>query len=92
MFDGPPERRRPVFRISSLSAGMMKVLGRMIGHSIVLDCRGFPFLSPASYRCMVGNYDQALSLCTPNDAAQSVQHVLREVSTSITKYGKYKYH
>ena len=80
LFEGPPDRRRPVFRMSSLAAGIMKLLGRMIGHSIILDCQGFPYLSPACYRYMVGSYDQALPLCQPNDASQSVQHVLDEVS------------
>ena len=32
LFDGPPHRRRPAFRISSLSAGVMKLVGRVIGH------------------------------------------------------------
>ena len=80
LFDGPPDRRRPAFRISSLSAGMMRLLGRIIGHSIILDCQGFPYLSPACYQYMVGNQDQALLVCMPEDASERVQRVLKEVS------------
>lgn len=40
----------------------------MIGHSITLDYPGFPYLSPACYKYMIGNQDQALTLCRPDDA------------------------
>ena len=73
LFEGPPDRRRPVFRISNLSAGMMKLLGKIVGHSIVLDHQGFPYLSPACYNYMVRNFDQALLLCIPEDASDRVQ-------------------
>ena len=82
LFEGPPDRRRPAFRISNLSAGMMRLLGRMIGHSIILDYQGFPYLSPACYKYMIGNQDEALTLCRPDDASERVQHVLNEVSNS----------
>ena len=88
---GPPNTRRPVFRISSLSAGMMRLLGRMIGHSIILDCQGFPYLSPACYKYMTGNQDQALLLCRPDDASERVQHVLSEVSKSSFVVYAYPY-
>ena len=61
LYDGSPNRRRPAFRISSFSAGMMKLLGHIIEHSIILDCQWFPYLSPAYYSCMVGNHTKALS-------------------------------
>ena len=32
---------------------------------------------------MIGNYDQALLLCNPEDASESVQHVLNEVGNSM---------
>ena len=80
LFEGPQDRRRPAFRISSLSSGVMKLLGHIIGHSIILDGQGFPYLSPPSYSYMVGNFDQALLLCTPEDASERVQYTLKEVS------------
>ena len=79
LFDGPPDRRRPAYRISSLSAGVMRLVGRMLGHSIILDQVGFPYLSPTCYYAMVGDQDQALLLCTPEDASERVQLVLKEV-------------
>ncbi len=83
LFEGPPNRRRPFFRISNLSARILKLLGKIIGHSLILDHQGFPYLSPACYNYMVGNFDQALLLFTPEDASQKVQHVLSEVSIGV---------
>ena len=80
LFEGPPVRLKPAFRISSLSAGVMKLLGCVIGHSIILDCQGFPYLSPACYKLMVGDQNQGLPFCTPEDASERVQRVLKEVS------------
>lgn len=57
-------------RISSLSAGMMKLLGCIIGHSIILDCQGFPYLSPVCYSIMTGSLDKALLLFSPVDASE----------------------
>lgn len=57
----------------------MKLVGRMIGHSIILDHVGFPYLSPVCYNIMVGNCDRALLLCTPEDASERVQNVLNKV-------------
>ena len=79
LFEGPPVRLKPAFRISSLPAGVMKLLGCVIGHSIILDCQGFPYLSPACYKLMVGDQDQALPFCTPEGASELVQRVLKEV-------------
>lgn len=81
LFDGPPDRQRPAFRISSLSSGMMRLVGRMIGHSILLDCVGFP------YNAMVGYQDRALLLCTPEDASERVQRALKLVlKTNLFMY------
>ena len=33
----------------------VSLVGKIVGHSIVMDCQGFPFLSPAFYYYMVGH-------------------------------------
>ena len=80
LFDGPLGRRRPAFRISSLADGVMGLVGRMIGHSVVLDNIGFPYLSPVSYFTMVGITNQTLLRCTPRDASERVQQIVTQVS------------
>ena len=86
LFEGPPLRRRPTFRISNLTSGMMKLVGRIIGHSIILDHQGFPYLSPVCFSYMVGDYDQALLVCTPEDASERVQMVVKKVGPIYDKY------
>ena len=50
LFEGPGNRQHPVFRQVSISSGMLTLLRKMVCHSILMDCQGFPFLSPA---CML---------------------------------------
>ena len=37
IFEGPSTGRRPVFRSSNLSSGLLKVVGKMVGHCYVPD-------------------------------------------------------
>lgn len=80
LFEGPPGRLRPVFRQSSVSSGLLNILGKMVGHSIVMDTQGFPFLSPPCYYYMCGYLDKALSLLRPEDAGEHVNHVIAQVN------------
>lgn len=80
LFEGPADRVRPIFKQSSVLSGMLVAVGRIIGHSIVLDGQGFPFLSPACYFYMAGHVERALSLVGMEDACERVQQVARAVS------------
>ncbi len=80
LFEGPADRVRPIFRQSSVSSGMLVVVGKIIGHSIVLDCQGFPFLSPACYFYMAGCVEKAIASVTVEDACERVQRVVVAVS------------
>ena len=58
LFEGPENRLRPVFRHSSISSGMMTVVGKIVGHSIVMAVKGSCFFLPAFYYYMaeqIGN-------------------------------------
>lgn len=79
LFEGPPGRYRPAFKQSSVSSGMLRILGRMIGHSIVMDKLGFPFLSPPCYYYMCGYVDRALSLVQQEDVGEHVNYVIKKV-------------
>ena len=94
LFEGPPDRRRPAFRISSLSTGMVKLLDCIIGYSIIVDCQGFPYLSPTIYNYMVhvGNHDRAFMLCKPEDSNERVQRALKEVSEFIEQIKDMKHY
>jgi len=80
LFEGPHDRLRPTFKQSSVSSGMLHILGRMIGHSIVMDGQGFPFLSPPCYYYMCGYHDRALSLLQQEDVGELTNRVIQQVS------------
>ena len=48
LFEGPPDHIRPVFRMSNVSSGMMRIIGLMVAHSFILDGQGFPFCRNAA--------------------------------------------
>ena len=90
LFEGPPGRLRPTFKQSSISSGMLHILGRMIGHSIIMDGQGFPFLSPPCYYYMCGYLDKALSLVQQDDVGDHVNHVIEQVILPLIS-GVYTY-
>ena len=79
MFEGPRTRLRPVFRMSVLNSGILKIFGQMIGHTLVMDGLGFPYLSPACYYYMAGKWNIAITLITDEDVSSRVGHVLKQV-------------
>ena len=90
LFEGAPNCLRPAFRQSSISSGMLALLGTMVGHSIVLDCQGFPFLSPSNYYYMAGRHDKALSLVSLNDVSERVAYVITKVCEYLIVASMYK--
>ncbi len=80
LFEGPTNRLRPIFRQSSISSGLLLLIGKMVGHSIVLDGQGFPCLSPACYYYMAGCMEKAISVISVADAGERVQQVVSRVS------------
>ena len=58
---------------------MMTVVGKMVGHSIVMDCQGFPFFSPACYYYMAGHVDTAISVTSMVDADERIKHAISKV-------------
>ena len=79
LFEGPKYRLRPVFRQTSIASGMLSLVGKMVGHSIVLDGKGFPYLSPACYYYMAGWMERAISVLNIADAGERVQRVVSKV-------------
>lgn len=80
LFEGPGNRLRPIFKQTSISSGLLKLVGKMVGHNIVLDGQGFPFFSPACYFYMAGHTDRAVSVASLADAGERVQRVVSQVS------------
>ena len=87
LFEGPDEqhlaRLRPVFRQTSISSGLLTLVGKMVGHSIVMDGVGFPYLSRPCFYYMAGHMDRAFSFASVGDASKVVQHVISKVRVVI---------
>lgn len=49
LFTGQPCRLTPVYGSKNLLTEIFNILGRMIGHSLIQDGPGFPYLAPAIY-------------------------------------------
>lgn len=79
MFEGPIMRLRPAFKISVLNSGILKIFGLMIGHNLLMDGIGFPYLSPPCYYYMAGKWNTAITFITDEDVSCRVRHVLKQV-------------
>ena len=62
-FEGDGSRVRPVCTVSSLSSGILKTIGTMIGHSIIMSNIGFP-LSRVMYY-LIQNSQAVKKVCGP---------------------------
>ena len=79
IFEGPPNRLRPSYKMSTLNSGVLKTIGQMIAHSLLLDKLGFPYLSPPCYYYMAGKWDTAVMYITDEDVSSRVHNVLLKV-------------
>lgn len=86
LFDGPTRRLRPHYSAQSRSSGLFKVLGTMVGHSLVQDGIGFPFWSPVCYWYMFGSEEQAIQSLTMDDVGNDVAVFLSEVCSIKYNY------
>ena len=51
----------------------------MVGHSIVMDGVGFPYLSRPCFYYMAGHVNKAFSFASVGDASKVVQHAVSKV-------------
>lgn len=88
LFEGPPRRLRPHCTAESRSSGLFKVLGTMVGHALLQDGIGFPFLSPLCFWYIADGEEKALQHLNIGDVGEDVSAFLTEVSSIICKYEK----
>ena len=81
LFDGPTNLLRPAISAIARSSGIIKILGKMVSHSLYQDGIGFPYLSPVCYWYMISNENMALEHVSltdlPADSASFIQEVIR---------------
>lgn len=71
----------PVFRQSTLSSGLFTTIGKLIGHSIVMDGQGFPYMSPSIYYYMAGLTNTAVSAVSMKDLGSYTKHIVSKVKS-----------
>lgn len=77
---------RPTLKQSSVYSGVLTTVGRMVGHSILLDGQGFPYLSPACYHYLAGHIDKAVSCLSEDDVGERIRHVVVKVCCAKVYY------
>ena len=81
LFDGGDNHLRPAISAVARSSGMLKILGKMLSHSIFQDGIGFPYLSPACYWYLIGSEDMAIEHITLDDLPADAATLIAEVLT-----------
>ena len=72
--------RRPIYNSDIVSSGMMKLIGTIIVHSILLAGLGFPVFSRSVYRYLAtGKTDEVVQNMTVDDCSAPVRSFIEKV-------------
>ena len=85
LFDGPPGYLRPACTAIVRSSGLLKLLGKMLAHSIYQDGIGFPYLSPITYWYLIGGENMAIQYASTKDLPADSALLIEKVSVRTTK-------
>ena len=83
LFEGPPNYVRPCYSPEDRCSGLFKVLGAMIGHSILQVGLGFPYLSPICCWYIVHSEEKALEYASIADIGQDTAVVIAKVYSYV---------
>ena len=82
LFVGHPERLRPAYSPQVLP--LMKILGLIIGHSVIHEGPGFPFFAPFVFWYLASGSEQtALPYVSVNDLSNSAVQIVNQVNLYI---------
>lgn len=83
LFDGPMNCLRPLCTAVARSSGLLKILGKMLAHSIRQDGIAFPYLSPVCFWYVIGGEDMAIQYATIDNLPADSASLIKEVFKSI---------
>lgn len=76
--------KSPVYNADTVASGMMKFIGTIIVHSLLLGGPGFPVLSPAVYRYIAtGDVDAAMMMLNYGDCSEPVKNLIDKVAQAV---------
>ena len=70
---------RPATSAVVRSSGILRILGKMLSHSIYQDGIDFPFFSPVCYWYLIGNENMALEHVSLADLPANLAAFIKEV-------------
>lgn len=79
LFDGSINLLRPAISAIARSSGILKILGKMLSHSIFQDGIGFPYLSPVCYWYIIGSEDMAIEHLSLDNLPADSSALIKEV-------------
>ena len=89
LFDGPPNHLRPLYSAEARASGLFTVLGTIVGHAILQEGIGFPYLSPMCFWYLACGEETALKYASLVDVGSAVATVISKVFTyNFVKYLK----
>lgn len=91
LFQGKEFHLRPYYTASAMDTEIFKVLGCMVGHSIIQEGIGFPYLSPLCFWYIVAGKETAMQHFTDDDVSDGCNELIKSVST-ITVFKFYRPH
>ena len=83
LFDGEDNHLRPVATAEARSSGLLKILGKMVAHSICQEGIGFPYLSPTCYWYIVGGEEMAIEHSSVNDIPYDAALLISQVNNLL---------
>ena len=91
LFTGQENRLTPVYSSENLLTEIFEILGKMIGHSLIQDGPGFPYLAPAIYWYIAtGNLDEAVGRASHIDVVdEDLLLILDKVSNKQSRKWMY---
>ena len=80
LFDGPARKLYPICSAEARSCGLFKILGMMVGHSIMQEGVGFPYLSPVCYWYIIDDKMKAIQSLSLQDVDGNVASIIAKVN------------
>ena len=80
LFQGKKYRLRPYYSASATDTEIFKVLGCIVGHSIIQEGIGFPYLSPLCYWYIAAGKNTAMLHYTDDDIGAACNFLTTNVS------------
>jgi len=80
LFQGKKYHLRPYYSASATDTEIFKVLGCIVGHSIIQEGIGFPYLSPLCYWYIAAGKNTAMLHYTDDDVGAACNYLVTKVS------------